>query len=351
MSVIDELAVNVVAKTNKLASSLRQASSMFGSFGKNLNSTIPGLTSFNALLGGISLGGMAVGFTATADALEGMMQTADRLGMTTKEFAALQMGAQWANIEVQTFEKAMMTLSKNLGNAAQGSQAAAKGFQALGLDINRMLATDAPNRLAEIADRLNRLETPAQRSAVAMQIFGKAGFEMQKMLAGGSAGIQDMIAAADKMGMTLNDEALQRVVKFNDAMDELRSLISVTAQEIVITITPTALEAVELLRESPGAVKALTGALGAQEGSPSGSTVGGLMSFMDFINPGAVVRRAITGEESDWFQRLVRNAGASEGTGAATRDDIQRHQLRVQQQQLELMRRSQLQRQDSFSIE
>ena len=110
MSVISEMAVNVIAKTSQLASGLSTARSMFGGMERSLSSMLPSLSGVNALLGGLSVGAVTAGIVSIADGLEAVAQTSERLGVATEEFFSLRMGAANANIEVETFEKALTKL-------------------------------------------------------------------------------------------------------------------------------------------------------------------------------------------------------------------------------------------------
>ena len=248
MSVIAEMAVNVVAKTNELAGGLNKAAGAFGGIGSKLSGMLPDLTSVNALLGGIAFGGMAAGFVSIADGLEEVLQTSQRLGVASEQYYALQIGAKNANIETETFDKGMTKLYKTLGDAAMGSKGAAKAFADLGIDVATFTKLRMDQQLGIIAQKLADMPDATQKTAAAMKLFGKAGSDLQNMLGDGAQGIRDIMAAAEDLGVNgFTEDRLARVVQFNDAMDRLRSVVGVTAQSVVIDIAPAAGEAVTAL--------------------------------------------------------------------------------------------------------
>lgn len=259
MSVIAEMAVNVVAKTNELAGGLNKAAGAFGGIGSKLSGMLPDLTSVNALMGGIAFGGMAAGFVAIADGLEEVLQTSQRLGVASEQYYALQIGAKNANIETETFDKAMTKLYKTLGDAATGSKGAAKAFSDLGIDVATFTKLRMDQQLAIIAQKLADMPDATQKTAAAMKLFGKAGSDLQNMLGEGAQGIRNIMTAAEELGVNgFTEDRLARVVQFNDAMDRLRGLISVQAQAIVIDISPAAEELVTALAEVMPYVAAVT---------------------------------------------------------------------------------------------
>lgn len=245
---IAEMAVNVVAKTNELAGGLNKAAGAFGGIGSKLSGMLPDLTSVNALMGGIAFGGMAAGFVSIADGLEEVLQTSQRLGVASEQYYALQIGAKNANIETETFDKAMTKLYKTLGDAATGSKGAAKTFADLGINVATFTKLRMDEQLAIIAQKLEDMPDATHKTAAAMKLFGKAGSDLQNMLGDGAQGIRDIMAAAEELGVSgFTEERLAKVVAFNDAMDNLRAAIGVSAQNLVIDIAPAAVSAVESL--------------------------------------------------------------------------------------------------------
>lgn len=354
MSIIGTLAVNVVARSNELASGLNKAAGAFGGLQGKLSGMIPSLDTVNGLLGGIALGGMAAGFVSVADGLESVLQTSQRLGIASEQFIALRRGAADANIEAETFDKAMTKLYKTLGDAERGSAGAAKGFQNLGINTAVFTKLDAATQLSIIAERLQQMPTAAEKTSAAMVLFGKAGADMQNMLSGGAQGIRDVMAAADEMGVsTFTEERLAKVVAFNDAMDRLRNMIGVAAQNLVIDIAPAASSAVETLatvlnlslKKSAPAVSwggaAVATALGdneAQQQSPL------FHKWTNFFAPA-------DGSNPSVFQGMMM-AIATPDMGATRNSqgeiiNIQRAQLEMQTRMVDETRRNNA---DSFSV-
>lgn len=92
------------------------------------------------------------------------------------KFAAEQTGSSLSGVEI-----GIKKLSKAL-IAAKGGGDGAKVFNELGLSVEKLMSMQPVEQLQAIGDAVNRIENPAQRTAVAMKLFGKSGTELLPML-------------------------------------------------------------------------------------------------------------------------------------------------------------------------
>lgn len=121
-----------------------------------------------------------------------------------------------------------------LTNKVQALQLAVKGYQQSldtattpleKLDVATKNA-DGTNRsfndiLLNVADKFHDMPDGVQKTAIALQLFGRSGTTMIKVLNQGSQGIQDLEAEAQKLGLTLTS---QNVGAINDYIKSQRAL-------------------------------------------------------------------------------------------------------------------------------
>ena len=114
------------------------------------------------------------------------------------------------------FESDGETLIKKLATgmleAATGSEASAQNFEALGVAVQNQDGTlrDSEQVLLDLADRFQAMPDGAEKAALAVDIFGKAGAEMIPFLNQGREGIGALKQEAAELGLQLSaDTAAQ----------------------------------------------------------------------------------------------------------------------------------------------
>lgn len=182
----------------------------------------------------------------TADAGDEAGKTAMKLGLNVETLQRLQVAAEFANISNQSLQQGLGSLAKNLVSARDGSADAAKSLRKVGLDVGRMKGQlpSAANALNVISDRFAAMPDGLEKSALAMDIFGKAGRDMIPFLNKGSAEIQKAASLADRYGLVMDEEAVRASAEFNDTIQEsmfaLRGLRNILGLGLIKVIKPLA---------------------------------------------------------------------------------------------------------------
>lgn len=125
-------------------------------------------------------------------------------GATAEDASRLRFAGTQAGLGVDDMTKSLGLLSKNL----QGTK-----LDKLGLDLKNADGSVKPlnQSLLTIADRFQSMPNGAEKTALAMQLFGKSGAAMIPFLNRGAAGIADLEKQSDKLGTTLSGKDLDAV--------------------------------------------------------------------------------------------------------------------------------------------
>lgn len=162
-----------------------------------------------ALVPVVSVGGLAALAKNAIDAADDMNDLSQKTGVSVEQLSKFQQAANASGTSIEGVGAAMIKLNKGL---AAGGGPAAEALQALGLS-----ATDASGKLKttdqvmlEIADKFAKMPDGAQKTALAMQLFGKAGADMIPLLNGGRKSIEGLAATMSgdfaKGADSLNDK-------------------------------------------------------------------------------------------------------------------------------------------------
>ena len=179
-----------------------------------------GVAGVGALVGAVSA--MVPSFAAAGDLTA---KTADRVGVGVEQFQAWRFAADRAGVSNEEFSKALLKLNTNIGTAFTGKGPALEVLKGFGIQLRDAsgAARTTEQILPELADKLQRIQSPSLRAAAAAKLFGdKVGSKMVTLLAGGSKGLEEMTARAKELGLVIGEDAARGGEAFVDAMTDLQ---------------------------------------------------------------------------------------------------------------------------------
>ena len=94
------------------------------------------------------------------------------------------------------------------------------------------------NSFYTLVDVLGKIQNPAERASVAVDLFGKSGAAMINMATQGSGQLQAMGEEAVRLGVALNDVDAAKVVESDQAMVKIGESITGVANAIAVTLAP-----------------------------------------------------------------------------------------------------------------
>jgi hypothetical protein len=154
----------------------------------------------------LEIGRMSVKTGIATETLSGLKEAADKSGMSLDELGV-----------------GMKRFSSLAFDASTGSQAAVDTLKRLGVS-----ATDASGKLKpmdqllmETADKFKAMPNGVEKSALAVDLFGRSGTSMIAMLNRGSEGIKEFIAEQKEMGTSITNEGVAKAKAFSYSLMDL----------------------------------------------------------------------------------------------------------------------------------
>jgi hypothetical protein len=176
------------AKTEKLDAALNKSLAKVQALGKSLFAT-----GQDMLRTGIVIAApLAFAVRTFSDMGSELVDLADRTGLTTTELQELAFAAGQTGASMQELENGLRFMQR-------------AGFQGIG-DLER------------IADTIANTGDAAQRTQLAIEIFGRAGTRMLPLLMNGAAGIRQLREEAHRLGFVLDDATVRSAERFGDEM-------------------------------------------------------------------------------------------------------------------------------------
>ena len=239
MAKIAEAYVEISARLDKMNADLNRAKSDFakasGQMQTQANALSGSITKIKAsyalaagVIGGAFVGAITSAIKSTADHLDALDEMAVKTGVSVEMLTSLELAAKQNGVSMDQLATSIRMMYRSMNEAAEGTKESADAYKRLGVDVR-----DASGKLKsgneaflEVADAVAKIQNPAERSAMAMKVFGRAGSEMLPMLEGGKEALKGYIDEARRLGLIYTDEDAKRGAAFNDQLDAFTKVLT-----------------------------------------------------------------------------------------------------------------------------
>lgn len=209
------------------------AASLKSAFGSNVG---------KAMFAGVAAAGAAA-FAGVAAAVK---KAVDAGGQLTDMMARTGAGGAGLVVMQRAFENAGMAASqvpaslnrmqKALAGLNEDGQPTNEAFQKLGLSISELISMDPVAAFQKISEAIAALPEPAQRAAMALEIFGKSGAEMLAVMSDPAA-FQLAAKQVGSLGQTLEANAA-KLDAVGDAFGSFETKVTQIGAEVAVALLP-----------------------------------------------------------------------------------------------------------------
>ncbi len=182
-----------------------------------------------AFSGAVTAAGAAVFAIAkrTANYRDETTKLARSVGVPVQEFSELRHATEQAGLSLDDTRAIISKLSAPTEQQVQQ-------LKGLGVELTNIdgSSTSTANRLGQLADVIAGISDPAQKTQVALRVFGEQGIKAISLLEQGSSGLDIVRQRARDLGIAFDKEAGQNAEKFNDSLDDLTKSITGAADSL-----------------------------------------------------------------------------------------------------------------------
>jgi hypothetical protein len=242
-----DAAVRVKASVDGLAE-INSLNKALGATEKQAQQTGGALSRIRGVAGGLSgaLGALvpAAGIAGIAalgknaiDAADNLNDLSQRVGVAVPTLSKFGAAAEDSGSSIEEVAKAMGRLSKGIVDPASKTNEALKSLGISSIDASgKVRSVDAI--MLDLADKFSRLPDGAQKTALAMELFGRSGMNLIPMLNGGRDALSQYAA-------TIDTDMAQASDKFNDALNAIGRSVAGPFNEAVTALLPFITQAAE----------------------------------------------------------------------------------------------------------
>jgi hypothetical protein len=217
---------------------------------------------FSALVPVASIAGLTALVKTQIEAGDAMHDLSQRYGVAVEQLARFDKAAKLSGTTLETVSKSLGKLSKGLYEAqTEGKGSVYDALNTLGLSATDLTGKlkSADQIILDVANKFKDMPDGVEKTALAMQLFGKAGAEMIPMLNEGSDALERMSVKMTKAFATKADE-------YNDKLTNLRGKVSGLARGLTGALLPALIDltdgltfAVDLFTKLPKPLQSIIG--------------------------------------------------------------------------------------------
>lgn len=266
-----------------------------------------------AIAGAFAVAAAGVGVKLVKDSInaaDAMSKMAQGAGVTTEALSGMGWAAGQSGVDLNALATAMGRLNKGALEASTGTGTYAEVFETLSISATNAGGglKSADQLLLELADKFEAMPDGAQKSALAIELFGRSGAKMIPFLNAGSSGIAELTAQAERLGLVLTTEQAQASEEFNDNL----SIMSATAQGVGNML---AKELLPSMNEFSGLLVDV--AENGESASKMADVLGGAMTLLSVLGVGLAATFTLVGERLGAIAAAAVSVAKGDFKGAA----------------------------------
>lgn len=170
----------------------------------------------------------AASVTQSVDAVNDL---SERTGMGVESLQSLQMAAKLSGVDDAT--AAVQKLGLSIGEAAESGKTDA--FTKLGLDFAELQAMSPDQQFRSVQSAIAALQTPAEKAAAAVDIFGKSGVELLPLMSKDLGAIEERM---ERLGAIVGVDQVEAIGAMNDALDMVQATFDGIAGNVIGNLAP-----------------------------------------------------------------------------------------------------------------
>ncbi|MFN4160112.1 MAG: hypothetical protein ACK4GO_17190 [Gemmobacter sp.] len=237
-TIVGDIAISVGADVGPLVRDLGRAQGSVNRFGNSASSAAGrGMRSFNlsatAMAGAVvaAAGAVAALTAASMKNIDALAKQARSLGLNISEFQKMALVAKEAGVE-------QGQLAQMLGQMQKAAENGSDALGRLGLSLSDIQGQSPDEQFARIADALDKVQDPAQKTTLAMELFGRSGRNAINMLSDYRAKVAEAAAFQERFGIAISQTAGEQVERANDAVGRLREAFGGLGNTLAVAVAP-----------------------------------------------------------------------------------------------------------------
>lgn len=213
-------------------------------------------------------------YGSASNIAEAVDKQSQSLNMSTSEMQRWNYVANQNKASTGSVTNAFTKLLNTQYEATTGNKAASDAFKDLGVSVTNANGTlkSSDQIINDTMNALSGVEHESRRAALAQDIFGKGGKDLLTVLSQGTDALNAQKNAADELGQVMSESAIKNFAAMNDALDRMKTTLSIAGGELISSFLPAMQRAVDLaVKLTSESAKGWAWMLGGEEAAKKAS--------------------------------------------------------------------------------
>lgn len=162
--------------------------------------------------------------TKSADTADRIDKMSQKIGLSRETFQELDFVLSQTGADINNLERGVRQLTNSAREAAEGGNEYARAYEDLGVSVKKNDGTlkNQEQLLMDVFSALSVMENETERTAIASRLLGRAAVDLAPLLNAEGNEIERLSEKAHKLGLIMNDEAVDAGVKLTDTLDQMK---------------------------------------------------------------------------------------------------------------------------------
>lgn len=185
-----------------------------------------------------AFGGIAAAAIKGASAIDANAKAARRIGASVGGFRALEMAASDAGVSLSGLANDIQTMNRELARAEIGEGNAGAALAKLGMAASDFSGLDADERVAVLADAVQRLGLDSGETTLLLRDLGIRNREMALLVMGGGDALRAARKDVQDYGLALSAVDTGRIEAANDQLAGLGDITTYIGDQLALKFVP-----------------------------------------------------------------------------------------------------------------
>lgn len=181
-----------------------------------------------------TVGGVVSSIKATIKAMDDARDSAQAMGISVTTLSEWSYAAEMSGSNAETLSAGVRGLSKTMEEMSGKGNKATKALERFGVEA----ADDVDTALTKIAEGVSKMPDGFEKTALALDIFGKSGAKLIPLLNEGAEGVQKLKDEAAALGLVLDDTTSKAAQQFGDDLDKIAAKAEGAAIQLARGLLP-----------------------------------------------------------------------------------------------------------------
>jgi hypothetical protein len=213
------------ADNSQYVKALDQATQKLSKFAKDQDDLLSGLA--DKFAAALSVGALTEFAASSIESAASLARLSQSAGVSVESLSSLRLAAAASGLSQDDLATSLKKLDQAISQAGgNATSKAGEAFRALGIDLASIKNASPDQVLGQVADKFKDLADGPNKTAIAIQLFGRAGQQMIPVLNQGAAGLDNFKAQAEAAGIVISGPLADAAEQFSQKFEVIKATLS-----------------------------------------------------------------------------------------------------------------------------